>query len=409
MGLLMDSTTGTERHRGNASGSWATLTASAGAAVVVGYVSTILVVVQGAAAVGATLAEQASCAAITCFAMAVCSLWLGVRHHMPLIVAWSTPGSALLASSASALQGVTYPEAIGAFVFAGVLMVMTALIKPLASLIERMPPGIAAAMLAGVLFKFVLAIPGAALLDPLAVVPLIIIYLLLRLMGSLFAVPIVVFAGVIMALFEGGQLNAIPIGITPLIFTMPEFHWQPLVSIGVPLYLVTMASQNLPGFAVHRSYGYSPPVQSCLATTGIGSAISALFGAHAVNMAAITASLVAGPDTHPDPDQRWKVVFPYLIIYGAFGMAAATFIATLGALPAPIVAAIAGLALFGPMAGSISTMVKTSSEIEPALITFVVTASGMTLLGIGAAFWGLVAGLIYWFVSVRIFAGEGKS
>jgi benzoate membrane transport protein len=381
---------------------WSTLTLSAAAAVVVGYVSTILVVVQGSAAVGASPLQQASCAAITSLAMAALSLWLGFRHRMPLIIAWSTPGSALLASSADALRGIEYSEAIGAFVFAGVLMLLTAMIKPLATLIERIPPGIAAAMLAGVLFKFVLAIPGAAIADPVAVLPLVAIYLTLRLAGSMFAVPVVVLAGVALALFQGGNFASVPFAITPLVFTMPTFNWQYMVSIGIPLYLVTMASQNLPGFAVHRSFGYNPPVQSCLAVTGVGSAFSALFGAHAVNMAAITASLVAGPDSHPDPRQRWKVVIPYFVFYCLIALASSTFIATLGALPPPIVAAIAGLALFGPMAGGITSMVKSASEFEPALITFVVTASGIILFGIGAAFWGLVAGLAYWIVSKAI-------
>jgi benzoate membrane transport protein len=375
---------------------WASLTSASAAAVVVGFVSTILVVMQGAAAVGATPAQQASCAAATCFAMAVTTLYLGWTYKMPLIIAWTTPGSALLASSAGAFGDISYAEALGAFVVAGLLMVFTAMFRPLAVAIEKMPAGIAAAMLAGVLFKFVLAVPGAAIATPWSVLPLVVAYFALRLAGSMFAVPVVVGLGVALGIFEGVSLSSVPLQITPLEFTMPEFHWQPIVSIAIPLYLVTMASQNLPGFSVHRAFGYNPPVQACLGVTGIASAVTAPFGVHAVNMAAITASLVAGPDAHPDPARRWLTVFPYFVMYAAVGFGAGTFVATLGVLPSSLVAALAGLALFGPMASGIAAMVKDTRELEPAIITFAVTASGIMLFSVGAAFWGLVAGLCYW-------------
>jgi benzoate membrane transport protein len=227
----------------SSSSSWSTLISASAAAVVVGYVSTILVVMKGSEAVGASVAQQASTAAVTCFGMAFTTLYLGWRHKMPIISAWSTPGSALLASSAGALSGISYAEALGAFVFAGLLMVLTALIKPLALAIERMPAGIAAAMLAGVLFKFVLAVPAATLASPWLVAPLVLIYFGLRMIGPLamYAVPIVVVAGVTLALATGDTLNSVPLTITPLVFEMPVFHWQAIISIGVPIYLVTMA------------------------------------------------------------------------------------------------------------------------------------------------------------------------
>ncbi len=366
------------------------------AAVVVGYVSTILVVMKGSEAVGASAAQQASTAAATCFAMAFASLILGVRYRMPLIIAWSTPGSALLASSAGALQGISYGQALGAFVITGLLMVLTAFVRPLALAIEKLPSGIAAAMLAGVLFKFVLAVPAAAIASPILVLPMVVIYFALRLFNSMFAVPVVVIAGVVIALMANGPID-IPLQITPLVFEVPQFHWQAIVSIGVPLYLVTMASQNLPGFAVQRANGYQPPVSACLGVTGLGSVLCAPFGTHAINMAAITASLAAGPDTHHDPKERWKVVYPYFVIYIVFGFAAVTFVSTLGALPKDIVAAIAGLALFGPLLGGATAMLKDAKDLEASFVTFVVTASGVVLFGIGAAFWGLVAGLVmFW-------------
>jgi benzoate membrane transport protein len=169
-----------------------------------------------------------------------------------------------------------------------------------------------------------------------------------------------------------------------------------MVSLGIPLYLVTMASQNLPGFAVLRANGYQPPVSACLLVTGAGSILAAPFGSHAINLAAITASLVAGPDAHPDPGQRWKMIYPYTVLYVIFGLAAGTFVHMLGDLPKDLVTAIAGLALFGPLMGGISSMMKEPRDIEAALVTFLTTASGITLFGVGAAFWGLLAGLVLW-------------
>lgn len=372
---------------------WSSLLSSATAAVVVGFASTILVVIEGARAVGASPAQQASVAAILCYAMAIASFILAARYRMPLVVAWSTPGAVLIATSA---MGITFPQAIGAFVFAGVLMALTAVITPLARAIERMPAAIAAAMLAGVLLRYVLGVPLAALASPEYVVPLILAFFALRFFVPMYSVPIVVVLGLVIAAMAGAFNTSVPIAVTPLTFDWPEWNLQAVVSLGIPLYLVTMASQNLPGFAVLRANGYQPPVSGCLMVTGIGSVLAAPFGSHAINMAAITASLVTGPDTHPDPAQRWKFVYAYAPLYAVFGLAAGTFVALLGALPKDLVTAIAGLALFGPLLGGMSAMMKESRDLEPALVTFLTTASGISLFGIGAAFWGLIAGLSLW-------------
>jgi len=372
---------------------WASLISSAKAAVIIGFASTILVVIEGARAVGANTAQQASVAAVLCFAMAITSFILAVRYRMPIMVAWSTPGAVLIATSAS---GITWNEAIGAYIVAGALTVLTAVITPLARAIERMPASIASAMLAGVLLRYVLGVPTAALNAPALVVPLILAFFVLRFLIPMYAVPIVVALGLILAAFAGAFSGGITLAVTPLTFDLPEWNLQAMVSLGIPLYLVTMASQNLPGFAVLRANGYQPPVSACLLVTGAGSILSAPFGSHAINLAAITASLVAGPDAHPDPAQRWKMIYPYTLLYVIFGLAAGTFVHMLGALPKELVTAIAGLALFGPLMGGISSMMKEPRDIEAALVTFLTTASGITLYGIGAAFWGLLAGLILW-------------
>ncbi len=371
---------------------WSSLFSSALAAVVVGFTSTILLVIEGIRAVGGTPEQQASSAASICYAMAITSFVLGVYYRKPLITAWSTPGAVLLATSV----GVGYPEAIGAFIAAGVLMVLTALIKPVARAIAQMPAAIAAAMLAGVLFRYVGGVPASALAMPAIVVPLIFCFFALRAILPMYAVPVVVGLGVAFAALNGSIVLPSSIEITPLIFEMPKFDLQAMIGLGVPLYLVTMASQNLPGFAVQRSFGYQPPVAGCLTVTGLGSILFAPFGTHAVNMAAIVAALCSGPETHPDPGQRWKALIPYALLYLVVGLAAGTFISVLGHLPKELITAIAGLGLFAPMMNGMAAMVKEPSDIEAAVVTFIVTASGISLFSVGAAFWGLAAGLMIW-------------
>jgi benzoate membrane transport protein len=211
----------------------------------------------------------------------------------------------------------------------------------------------------------------------------------------MFAVPVVVGLGVAMAALGGllGQ-GCCSWGVTGLSWDMPVFSSAAIIGLGVPLYLVTMASQNLPGFAVLRAAGYNPPVGESLLVTGLASAALAPMGSHAVNLAAITASLVTGPETHPDPARRWKMAFPYLVLYTAVGLAAASLVGILAALPAALITAIAGLALFSPLMGAMAAMLREARDIESALVTFLVTASGLSLFGVGSAFWGLVAGLL---------------
>jgi benzoate membrane transport protein len=373
---------------------WPSLLASTVASVVVGFASTILVIMQAADAVGASPAQKASWAAALCLGMAATTFILSWRFRMPIVTAWSTPGAVLIATSAA---GISYPVALGAFVTAGVLMVITGLVRPLERAIEKMPAAIAAAMLAGVLLSYVLKVPLAALAAPWLVVPLVIAYFAMRMWRPIYAVPVVVVLGLALAFTSGKMAGACcSFGLTEPTFDMPQFGWSAMLGLGLPLYLVTMASQNLPGFAVMRACGYQPPVSACLVATGIGSIVVAPFGGHAINMAAITASMVAGPDSHPDPAQRWKVCIPYLFLYSLVGLCSAAFVGVLGALPRESIQAIAGLALFAPLMGGMSSMMKEPKDLEAALITFLVTASGFSLFTIGAAFWGLMAGVLLW-------------
>jgi benzoate membrane transport protein len=325
-----------------------------------------------------------------CIGMAVTTLILSWRYRMPIITAWSTPGAALIATS----TGITYANALGAFVVAGALMCLAALITPLAKAIEKIPGSVASAMLAGVLLVYCLRVPAAGLEMPVIILLLAVAFFALRLLSPLFAVPAIVAGGLIAAIASGSfSQTCCSLGITEPVWTMPVFDIPTIISLGIPLFLVTMASQNLPGFAVLKASGYKPPVVPSLWVTGAGSIALAPLGSHAINLAAITASIVTGPDCHPEPQKRWLVAWLYLVLYVLVGLAAASFVEILGALPKPLIIAIAGLALFSPLMGAASAMLKEPRDIEAALLTFLVTASGLSIAGVGSAFWGLVAGL----------------
>jgi len=393
---------------GTSAKGWFSLTSAALTAVVVGFASTILLIMEAADAVGASPAEKASWAAALCIGQAITTLILSWRYKMPIITAWSTPGAALIATSAGA--GIDYRSAIGAFLAAGVLMCVTAMFKPVARAIEKIPASIAAGMLAGILLRYSMGVPGAAIDLPWQVLPLIIIFFGLRVWQPFFAVPVVVVAGLALAAMAGAfDAGCCSFSITQPVWTTPSFNWPVIVGLGLPLYLVTMASQNLPGFAVLKASGYQPPVMGSLWVTGLGSILFAPFGSHQINLAAITASIVTGPEAHPDPQKRWLVAWPYLILYILVGLAAASFVTILGSLPKPLITAIAGLALFAPLLGSATAMFKEKEQIEAALATFLVSASGIAFYGVGAPFWGLVAGLILYgarhIQSIRQFNG----
>ena len=360
--------------------------------VIVGFGSTILLVVEAARILGANAAQSASWVAALCFGMAVTTLLLSTRYRIPVITAWSTPGVVLVATSA---EGVSFAEALGAFLFAGVLMCLTAAFKPLTQLIERIPTSVAAAMLAGILLRYCLNVPGALAAGPLLVTPVVLLYFGLRLRHPMLAMPAAVVGGLGLAAVTGSMdPSCCRVEITWLTWTTPEFDLASLIGLGLPLYLVTMASQNLPGFAVLRGAGYEPPVTSALWTTGLASILLAPFGSHAVTMAALTAALCTGEDCHPDPKQRWRVAQPYFVIYILLGLFATTMVQVLASMPKPLITAIAGLGLLSPLMNALPTMARERNQIEAAVIAFLVTASGISVLHIGSAFWGLAAGLV---------------
>ncbi len=360
-------------------------------ATVAGVGGTLPVVLAAADAVGATPAQASSWVSGLGVATAVSALLLSVRYRMPIITAWSTPGAALIASSSGA-PGM--PAAVGAFVLAAVLILLTAAIRPLGRLIERIPASIASAMLAGILLRLVVAmfehVPGA----PLLVLSLIALFLVARLVVPTLASLIVLVAGALLATALGLVKPLPAVGLSHPELVVPAWDLATLIGLGVPLYLVTMASQNLPGFAVLRASGYQPPTQPALAVTGAASLVTAFMGAHTSNLAAISAALCTGPEAHPDPAERWKAGVFYALWWGLIALFGASLVGLFAALPPALLVTVAGLALLGSMASAMGAAVAAEKERFAAAGTLAVTVSGVTLMGVGSAFWGLAFGLL---------------
>ncbi len=360
-------------------------------AVIVGFGGTLAIIIAAARAAGANEVEVASWVSGLCLAMAATTGYLSLRHRIPIVTAWSTPGAALIAALA---VPVGMPAAVGAFIVVGLMIVVTGLIRPIGRLIERIPASIAAAMLAGVVIRFVMAVFETAGSVPELVLPLVALFFVARLVSPFGAVLIVLAGGVLLAWLLG-MTRPVDAGLdlTTLVVILPSFDPAVLIGLALPLYLVTMASQNLPGFAVLRAADYPVPTRSILVTTGLASTATAFFGAHTSNLAAITASICTGPDVHPDKAERWKTGPFYALGYLILAIFGASLVALFAALPAALVVAVAGLALIGPLVGALGPALSDERERLAAVTTLVVTASGLNLLGIGSAFWGILAGL----------------
>jgi len=360
-------------------------------APLVGTASTVALVIAAAQAVGATPGQTISWLAAISLAKALGGMALTWRYRIPIVLAWSTPGAALIGAS----SGVAFPEAVGAFVLASVLILATGLVRPLGDLVARLPASLASAMLAGILVKFVMDVALAVPAAPWLVLPLVAIFLVMRLVHAASAMLVVVVAGVALTYLLGlaGPLPS-DAGLARLEWVTPAFSPSVLLGLGLPLYLVTMAGQNLPGIAVLRASGYDPKVGPIIAATGFGSLVSAFFGAHPHNLAAITAAIAAGPDSHPDPAKRWPAGIVYGLAFIGIAAFAGFFVALFAAMPKALVATVAGLALTGALMGSLAVAMGDERTRFPALLTFAVAASGVTIGGVGAAFWGLLIGLI---------------
>jgi benzoate membrane transport protein len=361
-------------------------------AALVGFAGAFAVVLTGLRAAGADQAQAASGLLAVCVASAVVAVVLGLRFRMPISIAWSTPGAALLIAAGTPQGG--FPAAIGAFLLCGVLIVLAGMVPVLGRLIAAIPQPVAGAMLAGVLLDLCLA-PVRALAEvPLLAAPVVVVWLLVGRFARPWAVPAALAVAVPLVLLTGPApaAGAGPDLAPALVWTAPVLDPATLVSIGLPLFLVTMAAQNVPGMAVLAQFGYRPPLRPILVATGLATAVGAPAGGHAVNLAAISAALAAGPEAGPDLDRRWIASVTNGIALGLLGLAAGPATAVLLLSPPVLVEAVAGLALLGALAGAITSATADPDGREAAVLTFVVTAAGIGFLGIGAAFWGLLAG-----------------
>ena len=367
-------------------------------AVLIGLTSSVALIFQAATSLGATPAQLSSWIWALGLGMglgsALPSLWL----RQPVMVAWSTPGAAVLATAGLA-GGFDMAQATGAFILCALLVTLFGVTGWFERLLDRIPVPIASALLAGVLTRFGLDAFIALKSSFTLVLLMLLSYLLGRRLWPRYAVPGVLVVGVAYAAATGQlHLGNVHWGLTVPVFTAPVFSWQALVSLTLPLFVVTMASQNLPGVAAIRAAGYPLPISKLITMTGLSSLLLAPLGAYALNLSAITASICMGREAHPDPKRRYVAAVCCGAFYCLVGVFGAAVIGLLSAFPHELVIAIAGFALLGSIGGGLSLALRDDAHREAALVTFLVTLSGVSLLGVGSAFWGVVAGALALFV-----------
>lgn len=365
-----------------------------------GFASSFALVIAGLVAVGASPAEAASGLLILCIAQALLAGLLSWRFRLPLSFAWSTPGAAVLVAA----QGVTdeYGAAIGAFLVCGVLLTITGLWPALGRAMTRIPMPIAGAMLAGILVPICIAPVTALIEQPLLAAPVIIVWLVLLRFATRWAVPAAMLVAIIGIVATGAEAVAEAPLAPVLALTPPAFDAAVIISLGVPLFIVTMAGQNVPGFAVLSTLGYRDvPARAILASSGAATVLAAPFGGFALNLAAITAALMGGPDAHPDPSRRFIAPIAGGVTYIVLGLTAGAATALVTAAPPILIIAVAGLALFSALASGLVAAFEPPATRVVAAVTLVVVASGVVVFGIGSAFWGLVAGSIVMLVTHR--------
>lgn len=356
----------------------------------VGFASSFAVVLKGLSAVGATDAQSASGLMALSIAMGLAGIALSVGLRMPVSVAWSTPGAALLAATGATPGG--FPAAVGAFLVVGALLVAVGLFRPFARLVAEIPGSLANAMLAGVLFGLCLKPIGALIEAPASAGLVVLAWLVVSRWKRIYATPVAALVAALAIAASGrlAGLDAMAIGPRAE-FVVPIFSLGAIAGIAAPLFIVTMASQNIPGLAVLGAYGYRPDPRPLLWTTGAFTLAAAPFGGHAVNLSSIVAALCASPDAAADPGRRWIAAVTAGVTYIVFGLFAG--VVTAFAAGGPIlVEAVAGLALLGPFGSALHNALADGQEREAALVTFLVTTSGVTIFNVGGAFWGLVAG-----------------
>ena len=362
-------------------------------ASVSGSAATFGIAIAGLLAMGATREQTSTAIFVLLFGYGLLSTVLSYRYKMPISIVWSTPGAAFLAASAG--LGLEFEQAVGGFLLSGVLLTVTGFWPALARLVQRIPAAIASAMLAGILFTFVISTVRASVDYPLLVLPFVLVWFLLNRISPVWATPIAIVLafGLINAQVGTSWLEGASL-FPNFDLVIPTFELVPMFSIGIPLYLITMASQNLPGTAIMKGFGYIVPVRAVIGSTGIATVVASFFGGFGMNLAAITAAINANEQAAKDPARRWFASFVGGLVYWLFAIGAGFFAAFVLAVPAELLLAVVGIALLPSFVSAIGVSLESKEHRLPAAITFVVGAAGIGVFGIGGAFWALVAGML---------------
>ncbi|WP_338547319.1 benzoate/H(+) symporter BenE family transporter [Pseudomonas benzopyrenica] len=361
-------------------------------AMLVGYTSSLVLMFQAGQNAGLSSGQISSWIWALSIGMALTTIGLSLKYRTPIVIAWSTPGAALLVTS---LPSVPYSDAIGAFVLCAVLLALCGLTGSVDRLLRRVPPALAAALLAGILFRIGIEICTAVQHQTALVLGMALAYLVAKRLWPRYCVLVALVAGLLLAAGLGLlDFHSLRLELAVPVWTTPTFSLAATIGIAIPLFVVAMASQNMPGIAVLRTDGYAVPASPLIATTGLASLLLAPFGSHGINLAAISAAICTGPQAHEDASKRYTAAVWCGLFYGIAGLFGATLAALFASLPGELVISVAALALLGSIMNGLHGALADPGQREPALITFLVTASGLTLAGIGSAFWGLVAGLL---------------
>ena len=360
--------------------------------VLVGLASSAVIVFQAAQSLGATPEEISSWMWALGLGMGLTCIGLSLRYRMPVVTAWSTPGAAMLIGS---VAGLPLSDAIGAFLMSALLIAASGFSGLFERMISRIPVSLASGMLAGVLLRFGIDAFAAMKTQLGMVLTMFAVYLLARRLLPRYAVILTLLVGIAFAAGLGLlRVDGLSLQLAKPVFTTPTFSLAAIVGIALPLFIVTMASQNVPGVAVIRASGYAIPISPVVGWTGLVNLLLAPFGAFALNLAAITAAICMGREAHEDAARRYVAAIAAGVFYVVVGLFGATVAALFAAFPKELILAIAGIALLGTIGNSLAAALRDEAEREPALVTFLVTASGLSLAGIGSAFWGLLAGVV---------------
>lgn len=369
-------------------------------AVFIGYASAAAIIYQAATSAGATQAQVGSWYWALGIGMGVSTIVLSTYYKQPIVTAWSTPGAALLIT---ALDGLTMGQAIGVFLFSSLLITLVGLAGVFDRFLRQIPIPIASAMLAGILLQFGLGLFEALVEEGWVVIVMIVLYIVAKKgLGNLLLPSIVIVAFTMCLGLDKLDMSEISIGITTPVFTAPELDVFALISVGLPLFIVTMASQNLPGFSVLKANGYQVNASKIITTTGVTGLLLAPFGGFAFNLAAITGAICMGPNADENPKTRYMAGISMGAFYVLAGLMGMSFVSLFSAVPTEVVVAIAGLAIMPTLVNCLSVSMADERSREPAMLTFLFTASGIQLMGIGSAFWGICVGLVcHWYARDR--------